>query len=81
MDAIILLVGSSYMVIGGVMAIGVLISLFLKFSANDNWLIFHDVRYHQIHSYISKRSLEAYTSWDIDIENKLLHGLFYARIV
>ena len=30
MDAIILLVGSSYMVIGDVMAIGVLISLFLK---------------------------------------------------
>ena len=30
MDAIILLVGISYMVVGGVMAIGVLISLFLK---------------------------------------------------
>ena len=30
MDAVILLVGITYMIIGGVMAIGVLISLFLK---------------------------------------------------
>jgi hypothetical protein len=31
MDAILLLVAISYMVVGGVMAVGVFISLFLKF--------------------------------------------------